>query len=337
MRFLITGGYGFIGAWIARKLLAAGREVYIYDLREDHRRLRLVMSEDEVAKCHFVPGNVTDLSALAAAIRDKKITHVIHLAGLQVPTCKADPVLGATVNVLGTLAVFEAARQSRGQVSRVVYASSAAVFGTPENYPAGPQPDGAPLVPATHYGVFKVCNEGNARVYFQDHAISSIGLRPWTVYGPGRDLGMTSDPTKAIKAALLGREFHINFGGHTDFQYVADVADAFIESAARPYSGAGAFNLRGEVVTLREFHDALCEVIPAARELITFGTQQIAIAYDLSDEGITSAIGALPKTSLRDGIAETVEIFTRLRGENRLDAAELDAPTQKALAKVDEV
>ena len=337
MRFLITGGYGFIGAWIARKLLAAGHEVFIYDLREDHRRLRLIMDNDEVAKCHFVAGNVTDLSALSAALRDHAITHVIHLAGLQVPTCKADPLLGATVNVLGTLAVFEAARGSQGAVQRVVYASSAAVFGSPDLYPAGPQPDEAPLVPSTHYGVFKVCNEGNARIYFQDHHISSIGLRPWTVYGPGRDLGMTSDPTKAIKAALLGRKFHINFGGYTDFQYVADVADAFIESAVRPYSGAGAFNLRGEVVTLQQFHDTLGEVIPAARELITLGTQQIAIAYDLSDSGITSAIGALPKTTLADGIRETVEIFKRLQSEGRLDASELEAPTPKALPKVDEV
>ena len=233
--------------------------------------------------------------------------------------------------------MFEAVRATNGAVKRVVYASSAAVFGSPELYPAGPQPDAAPLVPSTHYGVFKVCNEGNARIYYQDHHISSIGLRPWTVYGPGRDLGMTSDPTKAIKAALLGRKSHINFGGHTDFQYVDDVADAFIESAARPYDGAGAFNLRGDVVTLKTFHDALCEALPAAKELITFGTQQIAIAYDLSDAGITSAIGELPKTSLRDGIRATVEAFRRLQAEGRLDASELDAPTPQALPKVDEV
>ena len=335
MSFLITGGYGFIGAWIARKLLAAGHDVTIYDLRQDHRRLRLVMSEEECAKCRFVAGNVTDLAALSGAINRHAITHVIHLAGLQVPTCKADSILGGTVNVLGTLAVFEAVRASQGRVQRVVYASSAAVFGPPGG--EGSQPDDARLVPSTHYGVFKVCNEGNARIYHQDHGISSIGLRPWTVYGPGRDLGMTSDPTKAIKAAFLGRKFHINFGGYTDFQYVADVADAFIESSVRPYGGAGAFNLRGEVVTIQQFHEVLCEVLPAARELITFGTQQIAIAYDLSDAGITAAIGELPKTSLAAGIRETVEVFARLQNEGRLDASELDLPTPKAMPKVDEV
>ena len=211
MRFLITGGYGFIGAWIAKRLLGDGAGVVLFDLRENPARLRLVMTEAEARECAFAPGDVTDPAALLAAIRDHAITHVIHLAGLQVPTCRANPVLGATVNVLGTLAVFEAVRTS-GTVNRVVYASSAAVFGGPDRYPAGPQPDAGPLLPGTHYGVFKVCNEGNARIYFQDHNISSVGLRPWTVYGPGRDLGMTSDPTKAVKSVLLGRPFHVGFG-----------------------------------------------------------------------------------------------------------------------------
>src|SRR6202011_951788 len=100
---------------------------------------------------------------------------------------------GARVNVLGTLTVFEAVRQSEGRVQRLVYASSAAVFGPPERYSAGPQPDDVPLVPTTHYGIFKCCNEGNARIYYLDHGLSSVGLRPWTVYGPGRDFGMNSE------------------------------------------------------------------------------------------------------------------------------------------------
>ncbi|MCU0704449.1 MAG: GDP-mannose 4,6-dehydratase, partial [Fimbriiglobus sp.] len=194
MRVLITGGYGFIGAWIIRTLLARGDSVFVFDLKEDPRRLRLILAEAEVGKVRFLPGDVTDLPALTAALKSHDITHVIHLAGLQVPTCRVDPLLGAKVNVLGTLAVFEAIRATAGQVKRLVYASSAAVFGAPDLYPAGPQTDDAPLIPSTHYGVFKCCNEGNARIYLQDHGIVSVGLRPWTVYGVGRDLGMTSEP-----------------------------------------------------------------------------------------------------------------------------------------------
>ena len=140
MRVLITGGYGFIGAWIIRDLFARGHEAFVYDLKEDPRRLRLILPDDQTLKATFVPGDVTDLDGLTGAIQKHDITHVIHLAGLQVPTCKADPILGAKVNVLGTLAVFEAIRRTGGRVKRLVYASSAAVFGSPDKYPPGRQP-----------------------------------------------------------------------------------------------------------------------------------------------------------------------------------------------------
>jgi nucleoside-diphosphate-sugar epimerase len=336
MRVLITGGYGFIGAWIIRNLLARGDRVWVFDLREDARRLRLILPESEVAKVTFVQGDVTDLKALSAAIAAHQISHIIHLAGLQVPTCRADPMLGARVNVLGTLAVFEAVYSAGVQIERLVYASSAAVFGGPDKYPAGPQGDDAPLVPSTHYGVFKCCNEGNARIYFQDLGLSSVGLRPWTVYGVGRDLGMTSEPTKAIKAVLLGRPYHINFGGWSDFQYVDDVAKTFVYSLDRPYKGAKSYNLRGAVVTLKDFHTALASVLPEAAKLVTFGTTQIAIAYDLSDDGLQRDLGPMPKTALADGIRETVAIFKQLQGEGRLDTADLEAPKAAPVVVADE-
>ncbi|VTS02538.1 nad-dependent epimerase dehydratase : Nucleoside-diphosphate-sugar epimerase OS=Singulisphaera acidiphila (strain ATCC BAA-1392 / DSM 18658 / VKM B-2454 / MOB10) GN=Sinac_0970 PE=4 SV=1: Epimerase [Gemmata massiliana] len=336
MRVLITGGYGFIGAWIIRNLLSRGDQVWVFDLREDARRLRLILPESEVAKVTFVQGDVTDLKALSAAIATHQISHIIHLAGLQVPTCRVDPMLGAKVNVLGTLAVFEAVKAAGDQVKRLVYASSAAVFGGPDKYPAGAQPDDAPLVPSTHYGVFKCCNEGNARIYFQDSGISSVGLRPWTVYGVGRDLGMTSEPTKAIKAVLLGRPYHINFGGASDFQYVDDVAKTFIYSMDRPYSGAKSYNLRGAVITMKEFHAALSTVLPEAAKLVTFGTTQIAIAYDLSDDGLQRDLGSMPKTPLEAGIRETVTIFKQLQSEGRLDTSDLDAPKMAPVAVADE-
>jgi nucleoside-diphosphate-sugar epimerase len=324
MRVLLTGGYGCIGAWIIRNLLERGDEAWIYDLKEDPRRLRLILPEDQVGRARFIPGDVTDLPALQRAIRQYSITHLVHLAGLQLPVCRADPLLGAKVNVLGTLAVFEAVRQCGSQVQRVVYASSAAVFGPPESYPTGPLADDVPLVPATHYGVFKCCNEGNARIYYQDHGLSSIGLRPWTVYGVGRDFGMTSEPTKAIKSLALGRPYHITYGGWQDLQYVDDVAKVFVRCLEAPYSGAKSYNLRGEVVDLATFHRALCAVDPAAPQLITFGDNQIAIAYDLDDTTLQRDLGPMPRTPLVEGIRRTLEIFCRLRDEGRLDTADLE-------------
>ncbi len=324
MRVLLTGGYGCIGSWITRHLLERGDEVWIYDLKHDPHRLRLILEPDQIRKIGFVPGDVTDLAKLKQAIGDYQITHLVHLAGLQVPVCRADPLLGARVNVLGTLAVFEAVRQSGKQVQRLVYASSAAVFGPPENYDPGAVVDDVLLSPTTHYGVFKCCNEANARIYFQDHGLSSIGLRPWTVYGVGRDFGMTSEPTKAIKALALGRPYHITYGGWQDLQFVDDVAKIFIRCLEAPYQGAKSYNVRGDVVDLRSFHKALCDVDPAADRLITFGEKQIPIAYDLDDGALQHDLGPMPRTPLLEGIRQTLEHFRRLNAEGRLDTEDLN-------------
>jgi nucleoside-diphosphate-sugar epimerase len=324
MHVLLTGGYGCIGSWIIRQLLQRGDRVWVYDLKEDPRRLRLIVEDETLRQVAFVQGDVIDLARMRETIQAQQITHVVHLAGLQVPVCRADPLLGARVNILGTLAVFEAVRQAQGQVQRLVYASSAAVFGPPASYGPGPLADDVPLVPMTHYGVFKCCNEGNARIYYQDHGLSSIGLRPWTVYGVGRDFGMTSEPTKAIKSLALGRPYHIGYGGWQDLQYVDDVAGIVVRCLEAPYQGAKSYNLRGDVVDLPTFHRALCEVDPAAGRLITYGDRQIAIAYNLDDSALQRDLGPLPRTPLVEGIRRTLNHFRQLQAENRLDTADLD-------------
>jgi nucleoside-diphosphate-sugar epimerase len=340
MRVLLTGGYGCIGCWIVRNFLDRGDQVWVYDLRQDTRRLRLIVPPDALSQVGFIEGDVTDLHALRRAVDLNGITHVIHLAGLQVPTCRADPMLGATVNVVGTLAVFEAVRLARPQVERLVYASSSAVFGPPDLYYAGgistPLPGEVPLVPSTHYGVFKCCNEGNARIYFQDFGLSSIGLRPWTVYGVGRDFGMTSEPTKAIKAAAIGRHYAISYGGRQDLQFADDVAKVFIRALEAPFHGAKCYNLRGAVVDLPTFHRTLCMVAPDAAGLITYGERQLGIAFDLDDSPLQRDLGPIPKTPLESGIRQTYEAFRQLNNESRLDLDDLNTPPVPVTAPADE-
>jgi len=110
-RFLVTGALGCIGAWTVRTLVRDGAQVTAFDLGSDRRRLRMIMTPDELAKVSFETGDITDLDALAAALDRNESTNVIHLAALQVPFCRADPPLGARVNVLGTVNVFEAVRR----------------------------------------------------------------------------------------------------------------------------------------------------------------------------------------------------------------------------------
>ena len=323
MRVLMTGGYGCIGSWVAKQLVDAGREVWIFDLKEDRHRLDLLLDEGERARVHFGAGDVCAAGGVRGAVERLGITHVLHLAGLQVPVCRADPMRGAAVNVLGTLAVFEAAKALPELVRRVVYASSAAVHGREGETMDAAVADDAALSPTTHYGAFKVCNELNARVYWQDHGIASIGLRPWTVYGVGRDFGVTSEPTKAIKAVAAGRTYHITYGGMQDLQYVGDVAAAFTRALDVPFEGAAALNVRGEVVSIEAFVRAFEAAVPDARGKVTHGDRQLPIAPSLDDAGLQRVLGPMRPTPLRDGIGETYRRFAALQSAGRLDLSDL--------------
>src|SRR3989454_3118155 len=290
--YFITGAQGCIGSWIVKALAERGDTPVVFDRSEDTRRLNAIMEQRDLERVRVIAGDITDVSAVRSALEASGAPRIIHLAGLQVPTCKVDPVAGAFVNVIGTLNVLESAKVIGAE--RVVYASSAAVFGAGDaDYPLD---ESAASEPTTHYGVFKRTNEGNARVYFLDHGLSSVALRPLTVYGVNRDSGLTSDPTKAMKAAVLGLPFHIRFSGATDFQYVADTAAAFIACADAAPAGAHIFNLHGETIEVSR----IAKVINAEsnRELVTFGGAPIPIAPAMNDSAIRRVIGDLPSTPL---------------------------------------
>jgi len=321
--YLVTGAHGFIGAWVVKRLLASNFNVVIFDKSPDRHRLRLIMDEDEIERAAFVAGDITDGDLVSQIVERREITNIIHLAGLQVPACRANPRLGAAVNVIGTINIFEAAKNSSGRVKRIAYASSAAVFGKGDG-PAAPALEDQAGGMNTHYGAFKRLNEDNARVYFLDNGVNSVGLRPLTVYGVGRDTGVTSDPTKAMKAAVVGRPFHIRFGGKTDFLYVADCADAFIRAASADLEGALVFNSHGESVEMAAVVEEIENLIPAAKGRITFDPAPLALPPELDDSAIVRALGDIPHTPLSQGVRATVERFTHLHHQGRLSVEDLE-------------
>ena len=316
--YFITGAQGCIGSWIVKALTERGDEVVVFDRSSDARRLMAIMEPANLEHVRFVTGDITDAGSVLAALQNSNAQRVIHLAGLQVPDCQADPATGALVNVVGTLNLFEAARITNA--TQIVYASSAAVFGRSEDDAV--VDENTACEPATHYGVFKRTNEGNARVYFLSHGLNSIGLRPLTVYGVNRDSGLTSDPTKAMKAAVLGIPFHIRFSGATDFQYVADTAAAFIACADASFEGAHVFNLHGETVEVKRIAEVINGI--AGKALISYGGSEIPIAPVLSDAAIRRAVGALPSTPLEAGIRATMNRFAELRDCGRLETSDID-------------
>jgi nucleoside-diphosphate-sugar epimerase len=323
-RFLVTGAKGFIGAWIVKELVDRGDPPFVFDIDTETGRLAALLTPEQIASVQFVQGDITQFKDVESAILDHGITHVIHLAGIQVPFCAADPLRGAMINVVGTLNVFEVARRRRDLVQSIVYASSAAVFGPEETYGSATVPEGAPLLPGTHYGVFKQCNEGNARVYFLNDGLSSAGIRPGTVYGVGRDRGMTSGPTKAIKATVIGQPYTIRYTGGMDMQYVRDTARIFIRCAEAGLIGAKVYTLRGDVMQVHEFLTILEQILPPSRMLIRAEGTTLPVSYDFDDSALHSDLADVHRTPLEDGIRETAAIFERLKLAGTLDAKDLE-------------
>jgi nucleoside-diphosphate-sugar epimerase len=324
-RFLVTGAKGFIGAWIVRELVERGDWPFVLDIDKESARLAALLTPEQLASIGIIQGDITQFKDVESAVAGHGITHVLHLAGLQVPFCAADPLRGAMVNVVGTLNIFEAARRRRDQVQSIVYASSAAVFGPEETYGSTTIPEGAPLLPGTHYGVFKQCNEGNARVYFLNDGLSSVGLRPGAVYGVGRDRGITSGPTKAIKAAVVGQPYTIRFTGGVDLQYVRDTARIFIQCAEAGLPGAKIYTLRGDVMRVHEFLALLQKILPAARTLVQAEGNPLPVSYDFDDSALHRDLPGIHRTPLVDGIRETASIFERLKQAGTLDTKDLES------------
>jgi len=242
---------------------------------------------------------------------------VIHLAALQVPFSRADPPLGALVNVVGTVNVFEAVKRQNRPMAPVAYTSSIGAFAPDDADPGdGRLHEDADAHPRTHYGVYKLANEGNARVYALDDGIASVGIRPMTVYGVGRDQGMTSSPTVAIAAAVLGIPYRITFGGRTLFQYADDVAATLIAASRSGLSGAHVVNLGGEAVAITDWVAAVDELVPGARDLLTIADGELPFPSEIDHAGLAGLRpGAAPVTPFRDGIRETVEILRRLAAD----------------------
>ena len=315
----MTGAQGCIGAWTVKALLDRGLDVVVYDLEPHPRRLALIAPAEQISRVVIRAGKIEDTAAIKALVKEERITHIIHLAAQLMPFCQANPVAGAMINVIGTLNVFEAARDA-GRAVRVVYASSSAVWGPGEAYGSGKLTESDPLKPSTHYGVFKQTNEGNARVFYAVSGISSIGLRPWTVFGVGRDAGLTADPTLAMKALALGKSFEIRLTGHMDLQYVEDVAETFVRCLLSPFEGAHVFNLEGTVITMTDFIGELERAWPGAAKSITAQGPQVPVAYQMDGSQLRTFVTGIPQTPLPIGIRKTLDHFAQLNRQGRLSA-----------------
>jgi UDP-glucose 4-epimerase len=269
---LVTGGTGFIGSYTAADLVAEGHDVVTYDLSTDPRVLEKLGVTDDVT---IRRGDVSDPTDVIRAVRETGTTHIVHLAALLTTTARENPRLAQDVNIQGTNNVFEAARILDDQVERVAWASSAAVYAPPTNYDDGTDwwVDEDDLVyPDTLYGATKEYNEHQAKVYFEDHDVSHVGLRPTVAYGAYRETGGSAFLANIVEKPAMGESFSVEYGDqHVDWQHVADIAQAFRRAAFTDENRLSQriYNVRGELATIREAVETMERIMPDADLTVT--------------------------------------------------------------------
>ena len=253
---LITGGAGFIGSHTADVLLAQGIAVRVFDNFSNGKHANLDAAALADGRLTLVKGDVRDSQAVDAAVVG--IDAVLHLAAqVSVPRSVADPVESSTHNIAGFLNVLDAVR--RHNVKRMVYASSAAVYGVPEALPLTEANTAKPLSP---YGLEKFINDQYAALYFELYGVSSVGMRYFNVYGPRQDpespyAGVISKFADGLEGAKPLRVFGDGLQTR-DFIYVGDVARA--NALALQDGVTGVLNVgTGSSVTLLALIDAMKE------------------------------------------------------------------------------
>lgn len=297
-RILVTGGTGFVGARTVAALHAAGHAVRILDLSPRPEQLPAGIAAE------IVKGDITDARTVVDAAKD--CDGIVHLVGLMTADCARDPVLGARVNLIGSLNVFEAAKARRLPVA---YLSTAGVFGPKDA--VHPQP-------MTVYGATKLAVEGAARAFFLDHGVPSLGLRPYIIYGPGESAGIAAGPSIAIAAAARRQPAKIRFSGRVGFVYVDDVARMLTSAMTAPLAGATVLTMSGDTADMQDF------VAELARQSgwteIAIDGVALRIPAELASDSVPALLGAQPVTDIATGI--------------RLAIAELQAGYEEELSNV---
>jgi len=276
----------------------------------------------------LVRGDIRDERVVRAVLEEHRPTRVIHLAAFQTPDCVAHPFDGMDINVGGTAILFKVAA-SLGTIERMVFASSAAVYGPRSLYPdAGVFPDG-PLRPSSLYGYWKTAGEGIAQAFHAETGISTVSLRLAITYGPGRDLGLTSAETTAIKAAALGVPFEMPYTGKAHYHYVQDMGAGFAQAALAPHEGYGVFNLPGTTSSVPQFLSLLEK---ATRDLaperpchvgIREAAPETPIIWDLDHRETVQRFPDMPLTPLELGIQASLVRFTEMAANKELSPTDV--------------
>ncbi|MCW2990194.1 MAG: family oxidoreductase [Solirubrobacterales bacterium] len=308
MRALVTGGGGFIGSHIAERLLHDGHDVVVLDNFATGHRENLLAIEGDV---ELIEGDIQSYERVHTAVKGCEI--VFHQAALpSVPRSVQDPLTSNAVNVIGTLNVLLAARDSG--VRRVVYASSSSVYGA---NPALPKSEDLPTLPISPYAVAKLAGESYCRSFTQVYGFETVALRYFNVFGRRQDpLSQYSAVIpKFITALLDGRAPVIHGDGEQsrDFTPVENVVDANLLAAQAPSEKVAGLAMNaacGDRYSLNTIFGELRTLTGADVEP-EYGPSRVGdVKHSQADISLArERLGFEPRTTLQEGLQRCVEFY----------------------------
>ena len=306
MKYLVTGGSGFLGSYVAKQFLARGDEVVCFDLPPktglEETSLAEVLTKDEMEKVKFVGGDITDDKKLVELCKEEKIDMIIHLAAMLTDACQKNMQLGIRVNILGTINCFEAARACN--MKRVVYASSGSVFGNKTYARLGVVGNEAPHDPDSIYGKMKDFVEYCGKFYHDFYGLETIGLRFTVIYGKGRKRGGANFIKAMLNDPALGIPSVADATDGSNFVYVADCARACLLATQIPYK-RHAYTITGETLPAKELLEYVKTILPDARiELRINENSSVPRIFDTTAE--EQELGYIPEYDLRKGALATI-------------------------------
>ena len=311
---LITGGYGCIGSETAKWLLRhTTAKVIICSRHVSQQRTERVFHDVDRSRLQAIALDIRHQPELTAMLRNESITHVAHLAAMQTPECNAHRDLGLQTNLAATQYLIEAMKEMPAQIQRFVFASSIGVYGPRDMYAAGRVPMLAETRPVNVYGVWKLAAEHLSRLFHQDTGIPTVCLRPGVLYGPGRDIGLTSSPTTAMKCIARGDPYEVTFRTQQDYLYAPDSGAAFAHSLIDPFDGYGVFTLPSHTADTAQMVEwmrvAADELGIASQFHITIGSGEAPFICELDYEPFSQAFPGVPNTPLQAGVRESLSVF----------------------------
>lgn len=237
MRYLVTGGAGFIGSNIVDELLRRGQDVTVLDDFSSGKKENLA---DSINKIRLVRGDICDLETAREACEGAN--YVLHLAArTSVPRSVKDPIETNRVNIDGALNVFVAARDAK--VRRVVYAASSSAYG---ETPTLPKVETMPSEPISPYGVTKLVGEMYAQVFGRVYGLENASIRYFNVFGPRQDpTSQYSGVLSRFMLAVIEGSSPVVYGDgeqSRDFTYVDNVVDVSLRACEAPGASGKVFN-----------------------------------------------------------------------------------------------